>query len=56
VVLALEAAFAEQSFGPLTSSRLAEALDISREPSSVIDRYGTGDPKLFMDGNGARRA
>jgi hypothetical protein len=48
-------AFSEQAFGLLTSSRLAEALDISREPHKVVDRYGTGDPKVHMDGNGAPR-
>ncbi len=47
--------FNEQAFGLLTSSRLAEALDISREPRTVVDRYGTGDPKVFMDANGAPR-
>jgi uncharacterized protein (DUF1501 family) len=45
----------EQAFGLLTSSRMAEALDISREDPRVIDRYGTGNPKIFMDGNGAPR-
>jgi uncharacterized protein (DUF1501 family) len=48
-------AFTEQAFGLLTSSRMAEALDISKEPLKVIERYGTGDPKVFMDGNGAPR-
>jgi hypothetical protein len=48
-------AFTEQAFGLLTSSRMAEALDISREPQKVIDRYGTGNPKIFMDANGAPR-
>jgi hypothetical protein len=47
--------FAEQAFGLLTSSRLADALDLSREDSRVIARYGTGDPTIFMDGNGAPR-
>jgi uncharacterized protein (DUF1501 family) len=47
--------FTEQAFGLLTSSRMAEALDISRESPKVIDRYGTGDPKVHMDGNGAPR-
>jgi hypothetical protein len=32
----------EQAFGILTSSRLVEALDLSREPRSVRDRYGYG--------------
>jgi uncharacterized protein (DUF1501 family) len=48
-------AFTEQAFGLLTSSRLAEALDLSREPARVVARYGTGNPKVFMDGNGAPR-
>jgi hypothetical protein len=48
-------AFSEQAFGLLTSSRLAEALDLSREDPRVVARYGTGDPKVFMDGNGAPR-
>jgi hypothetical protein len=48
-------AFTEQAFGLLTSSRMADALDLSKEPLRVIERYGTGDPKVFMDGNGAPR-
>jgi hypothetical protein len=48
-------AFTEQAFGLLTSSRMADALDISKEPPKVIERYGTGDPKVFMDANGAPR-
>ena len=47
--------FEQQAFGLLTSSRLAEALDISREDPKTIARYGTGNPKVFMDGNGAPR-
>jgi hypothetical protein len=47
--------FTEQAFGLLTSSRIADALDLSKEPVRVIERYGTGDPKVFMDGNGAPR-
>jgi hypothetical protein len=47
--------FTEQAFGLLTSSRMADALDLSNEPVRVIERYGTGDPKVFMDGNGAPR-
>ena len=46
--------FTEQAFGLLTSSRLAEALDLSREDRRIVERYGTGDPTIFMDGNGAR--
>ncbi|MEQ8785288.1 MAG: DUF1501 domain-containing protein [Pirellulaceae bacterium] len=48
-------AFTEQALGVLTSSRLAEALDLSREDPKVVERYGTGDPTKFMDGNGAPR-
>jgi hypothetical protein len=48
-------AFTQQAMGLLTSSRLAEALDISREDPRTIARYGTGDPTKFMDSNGAPR-
>jgi len=47
--------FNQQAFGLLTSSKLAEALDLSREPVKTVDRYGTGDPTIMMDGNGAPR-
>ena len=47
--------FAEQAMGVLTSSRLADALDLSKEDPAVVERYGTGDPTKFMDGNGAPR-
>jgi uncharacterized protein (DUF1501 family) len=47
--------FTEQAFGLLTSSRLADALDLSKESPETIARYGTGDPKIFMDANGAPR-
>ena len=48
-------AFTEQAMGLLTSSRLANALDLSQEDPRVVARYGTGDPKIMMDGNGAPR-
>jgi hypothetical protein len=47
--------FEQQAFGLLTSSRLADALDLSREDPRVVARYGTGNPKVFMDANGAPR-
>lgn len=47
--------FTEQAFGLLTSSKLATALDLSKEDPKTVARYGTGDPKVFMDGNGAPR-
>jgi len=48
-------AFTEQAMGLLTSSKLAEALDLSREDPRTVARYGTGDSKIMMDGNGAPR-
>ena len=47
--------FNEQAFGLLTSSRLADALDISREDPRIIARYGTGNPRIMIDSNGALR-
>jgi len=47
--------FNQQAFGLLTSSRLAEALDISKEDPRTIAQYGTGNPKIFIDANGAPR-
>src|SRR5207247_11462020 len=34
---------------------LAEALDLSKEDPRIVARYGTGNPTIFMDGNGAPR-
>ncbi|MBI5758211.1 MAG: DUF1501 domain-containing protein [Planctomycetales bacterium] len=47
--------FTEQAMGLLTSSRLAEALDLSKEDPRTVARYGTGNPTIMMDGNGAPR-
>jgi hypothetical protein len=47
--------FTQQAMGVLTSSKLAEALDVSKEDPRTIERYGTGDPTKFMDDNGAPR-
>jgi hypothetical protein len=47
--------FSEQALGLLTSSKLADALDLSKEDPRVVERYGTGNPKIFMDSNGAPR-
>jgi hypothetical protein len=38
------------AFDILTSSRLAQALDIAQEPQRVRDRYGRGDAQRFGDG------
>ncbi|MCZ6792061.1 MAG: DUF1501 domain-containing protein [Planctomycetota bacterium] len=42
-------AFQRQAFGMLTSSRLAEALDLSREDPRVRDRYGHGTARIQGD-------
>lgn len=43
-------AFTQQALGVLASNKLAEALDISREPQHVRDRYGKGDANNYGDG------
>jgi hypothetical protein len=40
----------EQALGILTSSRLADALDYTKEDPKVIERYGRGDAKFRDDG------
>ncbi|MEQ8791705.1 MAG: DUF1501 domain-containing protein [Pirellulaceae bacterium] len=40
----------QQAMSILTSSRLAQALDLSQEDPAVRERYGKGDPKNFGDG------
>jgi hypothetical protein len=43
-------AFQQQALGMLTSSRMVEALDLSREEPRVRERYGKGDPTNYGDG------
>jgi uncharacterized protein (DUF1501 family) len=43
-------AFNQQAFGILTSSKLLEALDVTKEDAKIRDRYGKGDPKNRDDG------
>ena len=43
-------AFTQQAFGVLTSSRLAEALDLEREDPKLRDRYGRGTAGNQLDG------
>jgi hypothetical protein len=43
-------AFTQQAFGILTSSRVVEALDVSREPAAVRERYGKGFTSNYGDG------
>jgi len=40
--------FTRQAVGILTSSALADALDISKEPAEIREKYGSGD-KTFRD-------
>ena len=39
-----------QALGILTSSKLADAFDLSREDAAVVERYGKGDAKNYGDG------
>lgn len=43
-------AFTQQAMGILTSSSLAEALDLSKEDPALVERYGKGDPNFRADG------
>jgi hypothetical protein len=45
--IAMDAA-TERALGVLTSSRLLDALDLSRESSRTRERYGTGQPYQFQ--------
>jgi hypothetical protein len=42
--------FHERAFDVLTSSKLVEALDVTKEPVAIRDRYGRGSPKHLGDG------
>lgn len=42
-------AFRQQAFGVLTSSRLLDALDLSKEDERLRERYGKGDAKVHGD-------
>lgn len=42
--------FTQSAFGILTSSRLADALDLDKENKKLRDRYGRGSAKLQADG------
>lgn len=43
-------AFAQQAMGILTSSRLADALDLSQEDPQIVAKYGVDDPEFERDG------
>lgn len=42
--------FGQKALGILTSSKLADALDLSREEPRVLSRYGVDDPAFERDG------
>ncbi len=42
--------FHDRAFDVLTSSKLVEALDVTREPERTRNRYGRGSPKHLGDG------
>lgn len=42
--------FSQQAFSILSSARLVEALDLSKEDPEVLARYGTSDPTYQRDG------
>ncbi len=42
--------FQQRALGMLTSSKLADALDLSKEDPKVRERYGKGDPRNYGDG------
>jgi hypothetical protein len=48
-------AIGRQALDILTSSRLTEALDLSKEDPKLVARYGKGDETKMIDGNGAPR-
>src|SRR5262249_6307621 len=43
--------FTERAFDILTSSRLVEALDLTREPAKLRDHYGGGSPEPVWYGD-----
>jgi len=43
-------AFTKQAVGILTSSRLVDAMDITKESDETLARYGKGDPTFRADG------
>jgi len=44
-------AFNQQAFGILTTSKLADALDVEKEDPALVERYGRGQDKLQGDGS-----
>ena len=44
-------AYQKQAFGILTSSKLVDALDLSKEDPKILARYGVNDPAFVRDGS-----
>ncbi len=42
--------YTQQAIGILTSSTLADAMDLSKEDPAIVERYGKGDPEFRADG------
>ncbi len=42
--------FSQQAMGILTTSKLADALDLSQEDPRIVERYGKNDPEYQRDG------
>jgi hypothetical protein len=42
--------FSQKALGILTSSKLADALDLSKEDPKVVEKYGVDDPAFERDG------
>jgi hypothetical protein len=42
--------FTQQAMGILTSSSLAEAMDLSKEDPGIVERYGKDNPEFHADG------
>jgi uncharacterized protein (DUF1501 family) len=42
--------FTRQAMGILTSSKLAQAMDLTQENPRTVERYGKGDPQFRADG------
>lgn len=43
--------FSQQAMGILTTSQLADALDLSKEDPRIVERYGKNDPEYQRDGS-----
>ncbi|MCE9534253.1 MAG: DUF1501 domain-containing protein [Planctomycetes bacterium] len=44
-------AYTQQAFGILTSSKMVDALDLSKENPKILERYGVNDPAFVRDGS-----